>query len=122
MPEIKANLSLFKKDGSLIGFGLTAEDRYDAEVFCSDFMLKLITGGAGIYQLSTNEIVFITSSNKHVSFRIEQEDISAMRDLFSLKSGKLNIIDCSHLTAGFKLFTGNNLEECEMIPLLRVLN
>ena len=96
MPEIEANLSLFKKEGSLIGFSLIAEDQYDAEVFCSDFILKLITGGAGIYQLNTNEIVFITASNKFVSFLIEQEDILAIRDLLSLKSGMLNIIACGY--------------------------
>lgn len=121
MPEIKANLSLFKKEGSLIGFSLIAEDQYDAEVFCSNFMQKLITENAGVYQLNTNEIAFITSSNKYVSFYLDEEDILAMIDLFSLRRGKLNIIDCSHLS-GFKLFTGNNLEGYETIPLLRVLN
>ncbi len=121
MPGIKANLSLFKKEGSLIGFSLMAEDQYDAEVFCSDFMLKLITGGAGIYQLDTNEIIFITSSKKHVSFCLKEEDIQAMRDLFSLKHGNLDIIDCSHLS-GFKLFIKNHPKDYEIIPLSRVLN
>ena len=121
MHEIKANLSLFKKEGSLVGFGLTAEDRYDAIVFCSDFMQKLITGNAGVYQLDTNEIAFITSSNKFVSFYLDNEDIQAMKDLFSLKRGNLDIIDCSHLS-GFKLFIENHPKEYEIVPLSRVLN
>lgn len=122
MPEIEANLSLFKKEGSLIGFSLIAEDQYDAEVFCSNFMQKLITGNAGVYQLNTNEIAFITSSNKYVSFYLDEEDIQAMKDLFSLKRGNLDIIHCSHLNGGFKLFIENYPKEYETIPLLRVLN
>ncbi len=122
MPEIEANLSLFKKEGSLIGFSLIAGQQFDAEVFCSDFILKLFTNNAGIYQLDNNGIVFITSSKKHVSFLIESEDITAMRDLLSLNSDMLSIIDCSHLSGGFKLFKRNHHKDYEIIPLSRVIN
>lgn len=122
MSIIEANLSLFKKDKCLIGFSLLAVNEYNSMVFCSDFIPKLISGNAGIYQLDNDKIIFTTTSDKYVTFQIEQGDVLGMKDLFSLKYEELHIIDCSYLDGGFKLFIKNHPEEYEIIPLTRVLN
>ncbi len=122
MAYIEATCSLLKKDGQLIGVSLVAEPQTEAEIFCASFPKKLSDekDQAQIGIRNDTQLTFIHPKEGEVSFALPDDDIEAVRQLITGKSGNLGLYRDGFMTPGFKIALQDDEKNVEREPLQRV--
>jgi hypothetical protein len=103
----EVDLSVFEKDGAIVGFGLIAQPHTESEIFCGRFP-RLINGGDKAAKIIINGKQLIFSHHKEgvCTFTLPEEVACAIAELLASDVKDTNFLTLSghgFLTPGFKL-------------------
>ena len=122
MAYIKADCSIIKKDGQVIGVSLVAQPQTEAERYCAS-MPKQLVDGKGDIKFEGGKIIFNNPDGGgfpgEVSFSIEDD---AAKELQAILNGdqKLGLYNDGFLTPGFKIVPEGMKDEGEKTELERL--
>lgn len=122
MAYIKADCSLIKKDGQVIGVSLVAQPQIQAKKYCNTMPAQL-AARQGEIKFEDGKIIFCNPDGDgypgEVSFFIEDGDATALQSILEGEQD-LGIYDDGVQTPGFKIVPEEMKEEGQKTQLTRL--